>query len=305
MMIRVTSYTNWIMLTDYEPMKQKFEKIEPGFGSSFSMRRFSEEDLCNAPSWHFHPEYELVFISEGNGKRHVGNHISYFEDGDLLLLGPNIPHFGFSDEIKGPYQEVVVQMGARFLGDGLLQRPEFKDIRQLLEGANQGYRFFGSTFGKVGNWLDLIWEKQPFDRLIELLRLLQFLAETEERETLGLEGMGIEVSPQDFARIDLIYQFVEQHYQRSIPLDEIAKQVSMTVPAFCRYFKRLTNKTFTNFVNEYRIAAACQLLANPANSISNIAFECGFNNLSHFNSQFRQVTNLSPSGYRKQMKKLL
>ena len=293
------------MLTDYEPMKPKFEKIEPGFGSSFSMRRFSEEDQCASPSWHFHPEYELVYISEGNGKRHIGNHISYFEAGDLILLGPNIPHFGFSDEIKGPYQEVVIQMGADFLGDGLLQRPEFKAIRQLLEGADQGYHFYGSTFQKVGKWLDLIWEKAPFNRLIELLQLLQFLAESTERETLGFQGKGIEVSPQDFARIDRIYQFVEEHYQRSIPLEEIAKQVSMTVPAFCRYFKRLTNKTFTNFVNEYRIAAACQLLANPANSISNIAFECGFNNLSHFNKQFRQVTNLSPSGYRKQMKKLL
>lgn len=286
-------------------MKPKFEKIEPGFGSSFTMRRFSEKDQCTAPSWHFHPEYELVYLSQGNGKRHVGDHISFFEGGDLLLLGPNIPHFGFSDEIKGTYHEIVIQLEATFLGAEFLHRPEMTAIALLLEQSKQGLHFHGETFTKTGLWLDRIWQLSSFDRLIELLRLLQFLAHSEERNTLGVQGMGIEVGPQDFARINHIYQFVESHYQRGISLDEIAGEVNMTVPAFCRYFKRLTNKTFTNFVNEYRIAAACQLLADPDNSISNIAFECGFNNLSHFNKQFRQVTHLSPSGYRKQMKKML
>ncbi len=286
-------------------MKAILEKIEPVFGSSFTLRRFDDKQACNRPSWHFHPEYEIVYISNGRGKRHIGDHISYFEDGDLIFLGPNLPHFGFTEEVFEAHVEIVVQMKEDFLGPDFLNKPEMARIRQLFERSRQGLSFHGNTKKEVGERLKGMGPQNSFDRLMTLLSILQGLAGSEEYQLLNASGFALEVNAQDQDRMEAIYQYVQDNFQEEANLDEASKLVSMTVPAFCRYFKKLTRKTFSQFVNEFRIAHACRLLGDDQLTIAAVSFESGFNNLSHFNRQFKGITGLSPREYRKGIKKVV
>lgn len=280
-------------------MKAKLEKIDPLFGSSFTMRNF-HGIRSNTPEWHFHPEYEIVYVSNGRGKRHIANHISYFEDGDLILLGPHLPHFGFTEKIEEEHEEIVLQMKPDFLGQTFMALPEISGIRQLFERAHVGISFYGKTKTNVGTQMKQMLRLQGFERLMALLQLLQQLATSREYKLLNIERFSLEVDSQHFDRMQEIYEYVGKHYQKEISLQEIARRVNMTPPAFCRFFKKLTKKTFTQFTNEMRVAQACRLLANEHLSIASVSYESGFNNLSHFNKQFRLITGLSPSEYRKQ-----
>lgn len=283
-------------------MKAALEKIAPVFGSSFNIRKFTNPETCKTPHWHFHPEYEIVYISNGTGKRHIGNHISHYEDGDLIFLGPNLPHFGFCDQFMEEHTEIVIQMKEDFLGKDFLNSPEMSQVKQLFERSRQGLIFDRSIKELVGEELVAMPEMDSFDRLLSLLKVLKKLALTEEYTLLNASGLTLEVQSQDHGRINTIYQHVENNFKQEISLDEMAKKVNMTVPAFCRYFKKLTGKTFTNFVNEFRIANACKLLAEGDLPISEICYESGFNNFSHFNKQFKLITGNSPSKHRKEMK---
>lgn len=280
-------------------MKAKLEKIEPGFGSSFTLRRFEGENCLNT-EWHFHPEYEIVYISNGKGKRHIANHISYFEEGDLIFLGPHLPHFGFTENLKEPHIEIVLQMKPDFLGEGFFQKPEIRLIQQLFERSHVGISFRGKTKEFVGGELNRLFHLNPFERLISLLKILNTLAQSKEYELLNVEQFSLEVSSQYFDRMQEVYQYVGQHFQEEISLQEISDRVNMTVPAFCRFFKKVTDKTFTQFVNEMRIEEARRLLLDKHRSIAEVSYESGFNNLSHFNKHFKRISGVSPSEYRKQ-----
>lgn len=282
-------------------MKATLEKIEPGFGSSFKVEKHTEKGYCCHPNWHFHPEYEIVYISNGRGKRHIGNHISYFEDGDLIFLGPNLPHFGFTEELFEEHFQIVVQMKEEFLGKDFFAQPELQSINQLFARAKQGISFSGNTKQRVGNRLNDLLAQNNFIRLIELLQILQELAISEEYQLLNASGITVEVNAQDQARLQKIFHFVGNNFSRQIPLEEVAALINMTVPAFCRFFKRLSQRTFTRFVNEVRVAHACRLLANNDLSISGISYESGFNNISHFNKQFKLLTGQNPRDYRKKI----
>lgn len=284
-------------------MKAALEKIEPVFGNSFNIRKFTD---CNkTPFWHFHPEYEIVFISKGRGKRHIGDHISYYEDGDLIFLGPNLPHFAFTEEIDEVHVEIVVQMRADFLGRDFFERPEMQLIRQAFQRAEQGLTFYGETKKQVGEQLARMIEMNNFDRLLGLLAVLQKMATSNEYNILNIGSYALEVSAQDHDRMEDIYQYVQDNFQQETSLEEVAGIINMTVPAFCRYFKKLTRKTFTEFVNEIRVAHACRLLGDEHLSIAAVSFESGFNNLSHFNKQFKNITGASPREYRKGLKKVV
>jgi AraC-like DNA-binding protein/mannose-6-phosphate isomerase-like protein (cupin superfamily) len=286
-------------------MKAALEKIEPVFGSSFTLKSFDESDDCNHPNWHFHPEYEIVYISKGKGKRHIGDHISYFESGDLIFLGPNLPHFGFTEEVFEAHTEIVVQMKEDFLGVEFLKKPEMQAIKQLFQRSRQGLSFSGPVKDRVGEQLKSMLKQDSFDRLLTLLHILQEMAEAKDYEMLNASGFALEVNTQDQDRLEAIYHYVQHNFKDEVNLDEAARLANMTVPAFCRYFKKLTRKTFSQFVNEFRIAHACRLLGDDSMTIAAVSFESGFNNLSHFNRQFKHITNLSPRAYRKNIRKVV
>ncbi len=285
--------------------KAKLEKIQPAFGSSFNLRAFDRDDFCNTPFWHFHPEYEIVYISNGKGKRHIGDHISYYENGDLIFLGPDLPHFGFTERIMEEHLEIVLQMKEDFMGPEFLTKPELHLIAQLFNRAHHGISFHGKTKEAAGAILSDMLKLQGFPRFLRLMELLYLLATTDEYKLLNANNFTFEVNSQDFPRIQAIYNYVENNFKEHISLDQMAKLVSMTPPAFSRYFKKLTGKTFVQFVNEYRIAYACKQLGEEDLPISEISFESGFNNISHFNKQFKLITGETPRTYRKNLKKVV
>lgn len=282
-------------------LKPSLEKIDPVFGSSFYLDHFDEKACDDKPQWHFHPEYEIVYIAKGNGKRHIGDHIGRYKDGELVFLGPNLPHLSFTAKSD----KVVLQLREDFLGQHFLSIPEISAVKHLFARAKTGLAFTGDTKHKIGALLTQMVKMPPFERLVGLLQVLQMMATTQEYQSLNANGFAVEVNPQDQQRMEQIYQHVEENFQQSIPLEEVAKLINMTVPAFCRYFKKLTNRTFTQVVNEFRITYASRLLQDEHLSIAAISFESGFNNLSHFNKQFRHITGVSPREYRKGLRKLV
>ena len=236
--------------------KPTLEKITPNFGSSFLLKKHEEFLKTNTPFWHFHPEIELVYVNKGKGKRHIGNHISYFNNSQLVLIGSNLPHIGYLDRLTTNGSETLID----------------------LEGAN---------------------------RITSFIEILNDLATTDDYTLLNANGYAFESSHQDSNKIELVYKHINENFKDHISLDEVSELVSMTVPAFCRYFKKSTGKTFTKLVNEYRVVHATKLLAESTMSITDISFECGFNNFSHFNKLFKEFTGKSASVYRNELKNLI
>lgn len=283
--------------------KPTLEKIEPEFGSSFSLRTYYRDPDNKKPTfWHYHPEIELVYVNGGCGKRQIGSHISYYRNGDLILIGSLLPHCSFTDSLTGHECESVVQFRQDLLGDYFFEAPELRGIRNLLERAKKGIVFHGNTKRRIGAMIEELRHKEAFPRLMGLLEVLKELEKTDNYTILNAGGFVLEASFQDNDRINIIFNFVKKEFTRSISLDEISQKVSMTNPAFCRYFKKITGKTFTRFVNEYRLTHAAKLLHEKQISITDVCFESGFNNFSHFNKQFKAFTGKSPSVYRNELK---
>ena len=285
--------------------KPALKKLSTDFGHSLLVEQHTERTDDKLAFWHFHPEIELLYVNKGFGKRHIGNHISYFNNSQLLLIGSNLPHNGFTDGMTRNGKETLVQFRPDFLGPNFFEVPEMKSINKLFERAKRGILFNIEAKRTVGPKIEALIDYNGFERIIKLLEVLQDLALTDEYRVLNPEGFDFETEPQDTDKIDKIYKYVNSNFKEHISLDEIANEVSMTVPAFCRYFKRITGKTFTKLVNEYRVVHATKLLNESQLSIADVCFESGFNNFSHFNKLFKQVTGKSASNYRKETTKII
>lgn len=288
-------------------LKQKpaFEAIEPNFGHSFTYQRFEETKINKGTNWHFHPEIELVYVNGGSGKRQIGSHVSYYTNGDLILIGSNLPHCGFTDSLTGNKSETVVHMKMDFLGNDFFNIPEMKKIQSLFEIAKGGIAFSGRAKQKIGEKMEVLEYQTDFQRLLSILNILNELAISKEFKILNAEGFSLETEVKDNDRINVVFNHVKNNFKEEITLEEMADLVSMTVPSFCRYFKKMTNKTFTQFVNEYRLVHASKLLAEQSMSITEVCFESGFNNFSYFNKSFKAFTGQNPSQYRKELKNVL
>lgn len=285
--------------------KPAFEKISPGFGSSLLVKQHNENIVNNLPFWHFHPEVELVYVNKGKGKRHIGSHLSYFNNSQLILIGANLPHSGFTDRFTTNGTETIIQFKEDFLGEHFFNIPEMVQVKNLFERAKKGLLYGVETKTILGSKIEALASSQGIERIIRLLEILKDLALTKDYTILNVDGFAFEVEPQDNKKIDIIFGYVSKNFKQPITLDEISDEVSMTVPAFCRYFKKVTGKTFTQFVNEFRIVHATKLLAENPTSITDICFESGFNNFSHFNKLFKHFTGKSPLKYRNEMKQLV
>jgi AraC-like DNA-binding protein len=283
-------------------LKATYEVIEPVFGSSFYYSKYVQNANIKAHLWHYHPEVELVFVNGGTGKRQIGSHISYYTDGDLILIGSNLPHCGFTDDHTGNKNETVIQMKADFLGDAFMMLPETKNIQQLFERAKGGIAFGEETKQALGDKIEAMEFQPPLERLLTMISILNELEHAKDYKVLNAEGFALETQLQDNDRINMVFNHVKDNFREVIELEAMADMASMTVPSFCRYFKKVTNKTFTRFVNEYRIVHACKLLAEKQMSIADVCYESGFNNFSHFNKSFKEFTGKSASGYRNELR---
>ena len=286
-------------------LKPSFESIEPSFGSSFTYAKYVQNANIRSHVWHYHPEVELVFVNGGTGKRQIGSHISYYTDGDLILIGTNLPHCGFTDDLTNNKDEVVIQMKPDFLGEAFMALPETKNIQSLFTRARGGIAFGPDTRKAFGEKMEAMAGQLPFERLLTMIEVLNGLEQAADYKVLNAEGFALETQVQDNDRINMVFNYVKDNFKEPIALEDIAERASMTVPSFCRYFKKMTRKTFVHFVNEYRVVHACKLLAEKPISIADVSYESGFNNFSHFNKSFKEVTGKSASQYRQELKAII
>lgn len=276
-------------------MKIQKEIIEFEKGKSFKL--FSPS-LKNCFFWHYHPEIELVYVEAVNGIRHVGKNISGFTDSDLLLIGSNVPHLNFDYGIQTECRQLVLQMQESFLQDIILPVPEFENIKNLLERSYLGLSFSGETKNTVVEKLQSIKDKNSFESLVGLIEILQILAHSTEVKELNKEDTRIKWFLNDKIRMGTIYDYIHENYDRKPNVNEVAQVVSLSTPAFCRYFKKQTNMTFTDFVNNYRINQAKIFLLKDQ-SVTEVCFQVGFESLSYFNKLFKQHTGETPSEFKK------
>jgi AraC-like DNA-binding protein len=276
-------------------MKVEYEKISPDTGSSFRLIHWKSEN--DRYFWHYHPEYEIVFVRKGSGKLHIGEHLKNYEEGELVFIGPDLPHTGFGYGVIGEHEEIVVQLRKDFLGEEFMQKPELQQIRKLFERAKQGLSFQGKSRKIVAAKLQKMLTFSHFERLVELLNIFDILATTNEFSVLNSADKRFDFNHKDEDRINKVYEYVEQNYQKNINIQAVADLANLTIPSFCRYFKKISHITYTDFVNEYRINQACRLLFENK-PIADICFEVGFNNISHFNKTFKQLKGLSPREYK-------
>ena len=286
----------------YNPV---LESVSPDVGSSFTCLKYLRDENIKTNFWHYHPEIELIFVHKGSGKRQIGSNISYFTDGDLILIGSNLPHCGMTNENTKNEYEVVIQFSKEFLGQDFWKAVEMNRISALLEKAKSGI-VFGEDFKKaLKPKIDALTESHYLTKLLLLIEVLDQMSLTQDYKILNASKYYLQTQKEDNDRINVIFNYVKDHFKEQITLETVAELSNMTVPSFCRYFKKITNKTFTQFVNEYRITHSLKLLAEQPMSITEVCFDSGFNNFSYFNKTFKEHTQKSPSQYRKEFSNIL
>jgi AraC-like DNA-binding protein len=278
-------------------MKLNLEQILPDSDSSF--RFLLTPKLNEVFYWHFHPEIELVYVEADKGIRHIGEHISTYEGCDLALIGSYIPHLNFDYGVKATVETVVIQFPETYFESGLVRIPELKKVVDLMERAKTGLAFTGETKQIAGVRLKKLEHLDRFHQFMELMSIFQFLAESDEYEDLDVRPISSQTILKQQERIHRIHQFVEANFQKTIDTQQIANEVNLSLPAFCRYFKKTTKLTYTDFVNQYRVQYAKKLLIQDKN-VTETCFESGFESLSYFNRIFKKWTGESPSSFRKQ-----
>ena len=277
-------------------MKIQLETISPASKSPF--RLLHDPKLNHLFYWHFHPEFELVYIEGASATRHVGDHISQFTDSDLVLIGSNIPHLNFDHGVTTAYRKEVLHIKPSFKEDFIAQFPELQSLERLLERSKYGLVFTGATKIEVGNLLKELHRLSPFDLFMQSLNVLNRLAQSKEFELLHSRPYINRYSKKEQNRIREIYALVDEQYQNRITINEVASLCNLTKPAFCRYFKKATGSTFIGFLNQYRVSQAKRLLLMGKN-VSEACFECGFGSLSYFNRTFKRITMENPSSFKK------
>jgi len=277
-------------------LKVQLENIAPNSKSPF--RLLHDPKLNDLFYWHFHPELELVYIEGAHAKRHVGDHISEFEESDLVLIGSNIPHLNFDHGVTTEYRKEVLHMKPSFKDMILEGLPELKQIEHLLELAKYGIAFYGDTKMEIGNLMKRLHLQEPFDFFMNVMNILKKLSASTEFTLLHKKPYLNRYSNKEQDRIRKIYALIDKRYTTKITLDEVAQLCNLTKPAFCRYFKKATGNTFTSFLNQYRISQAKRLLLMGKN-VSETCFECGFESLSYFNRSFKKITGENPSAFKK------
>ena len=284
---------NYVILVH---MKLVLETIQPDSGSSF--RILLTPNLNNIFYWHFHPEIEVVYVEAAKGIRHIGNHLSNYEESDLALIGSYIPHLNFDYGVKTRVETVVIQLREDFFSGGLKEVPELNAVIGLFNRVKTGIAFYGETKRKAGERLKAISRIDKFEQFFELLSIFQYLAGSAEYIPLNVRPISNLALLKHQDRMFTIYQHVETHFKQPIDTTSIASKVNLSVPAFCRFFKKTTKLTYTDFVNQYRIMYAKKLLLQDK-TVSETCFESGFDNLSYFNRAFKKVTGENPSVFRK------
>ncbi|CAL1521538.1 AraC family transcriptional regulator [Chitinophaga sp. MM2321] len=259
--------------------------------------------------WHFHKEYELVLIDRSEGTRFIGDNVSQFKDGDLTLIGSNIPHLFRNDEEfykENPFlisKSIFIHFTDGFMGPDFFHVPEMRSVLNLLSKSSLALEIQGKTKKNVVNILYEMKDANPPKRLLKLFEILICISESKETRQLLSVGFNNNNNIKDADKINFAFQFIIKNYKNKIYIDDIASSLNMSITAFSRYFKHHTRKTFTEYVTEIRIGNACRLLMENNHTISEICNMCGFDNESNFYRHFKKNIGVVPKEYRKRFLK--
>jgi len=289
-------------------MNPTFEAVPPESDSSLRCLHFSCRHFSDNHTWHYHPEYELAYVVASHGLRFVGDSIQPYQPGDLVLLGPNLPHC-WSDE--GDIQSyavapelVVIQFNRESFGDGFLSLPEARSLQHLLELADTGLHFAGRLAERAGALTKVAANEHGMVRLIRTLETLNLLTRCTTVSSLASSDYRTKPNGNPLhARIDSICNYIRENLAMDISQAQTAAKLGMSPTAFSRLFKSATGGTFVSFVNTLRINEACRLLDASTSAIIEIAMSCGYNNISNFNRQFLAIKGMSPSEFRQRTKR--
>ncbi len=261
-----------------------------------------ENDFFDAP-WHYHKDYELTYIVKSSGIRYVGNSVDNFVSGDLIFIGENVPHCwkndkGYSSGVKS----TCVQWDSNVLDKFVNSTIELKSIRKLLETSRFGIKFTNKAFNEMINKrLEKLCHFRPEKRIIDLLDILLALSNCIDKELLAMGGERYKFSKKSDTRITSILNYIDTKYQEKITIQDMANLTFMTRSAFCKYFKKQFSRSFTNYLNEFRIRKVCLLLQETDNKLLDIALMCGYENMSFFHRQFKKYLKQTPLEYRKRL----
>lgn len=291
-------------------MKPVAAKIfEGGNSLVFSVRNI--ELPFFAPEFHFHRECQLVYVLQGDGKRIIGDSISSFGPDELVLLGSDIPHVWRCDKGAAPVTkdrinarsialffdpERLVETAAHFI--------PVQKLQAFLLLSKRGMTFHGSAKTDLKQLLFDMQTQKGISQTVSFFRMLDIFTRTRQYDLLASEGYINDYNPTDNDRVNAVFAYVMEHFTREIDLDHAAAVACMNKQAFCRYFKSRTQKTFVEFVNQVRIGHACKLIAGGEDKIGTLAYECGFNSISNFNTFFKAIMKMTPSAYKKMLSEL-
>lgn len=284
-------------------MKAVEYRLPREFDKSFIV--FKEEGLFFPCPWHYHPEYELVLINKSTGRRMVGDHIGTFCEGDLVLMGPALPHVWvndqkyFEDNNSEHAEAVVLHFLEDFIGDNILNLPETESLKRVLQLSNRGLVLLGHTRYKIAKLMNEMVEQNGLRRIASLFEIFDILANSTEHKPLASPSYMENTQDMYSDRFSKITEYILRNFHREITLQEVANEAHMAITTFCNFFKEHFRMTFVEYLNTIRIGHVCKLLAHDDKNIISIAYECGFNNLANFNRQFKRIKGMTPKEYRK------
>ncbi|HET7117005.1 MAG TPA: AraC family transcriptional regulator [Hanamia sp.] len=249
--------------------------------------------------WHYHPECELTAIDEGKGVLFVGDYVTNYEKNDLILIGPNLPHEYRSSIKETPdflTKSTSIHFRKDFPGGDFYKIPEAKIIFHILEQSKRGIKFNDPIAQKkVKEKLSSIIQAKGIERINILFSILEIMAYSEEQEYLSSQSFIDSIEEDQDQKMYKIYKYIMANFKEQISIDLLASEVNMTKTSFCRFFKKRTNKSLVQYINEIRIGYACKMLYSETYNISEAAYESGFENISNFNKQFMKVKKKTPS----------
>lgn len=250
--------------------------------------------------WHYHPEYELTLILKGKGRRLVGDSHENFESGDLVLIGPGLPHTWVSDgSHKGKVEATVIQFSADFI-ERFTGLDELSAINKLLLHAKQGISFKGKKSTAAMEQIKLLPEKSGVEKITALLYILYELFKLKSQPLASSFYQPLK-GKENENRINKVCQYVQKHAAEPLSIHKAAALIHLSPGAFCKFFKRITGKTFSDYVNEIRIANVCNQLMATDKQVAEIAYGNGFETLTYFNRVFLKKKGVRPGEYRKRL----
>jgi len=284
-------------------MKPLFHKVPINIQSSFGIKHNIEPNFGKI--WHYHPELELHYVVRGEGVRFIGDNISNFSSGEIILLGENLPHtFRCSDEYYQQSNEleveaIVMQFLPNCLGKEIFNLPEAYLIPKLFEKAKKGMVITGQTREKLATLMRQATVATQMEKLIIFLSILNLISETDEYHPVTSAHAFYRSNESDQIRLNKIYSYTLTNYKKDISLAEISSIIHLSITSFCRYFKLMTKKTYYDFLIEIRISHACRLLVEDKVPTEVICFDCGFNNVSNFYRHFKKIAGMTPMDYKR------